>query len=158
MVVKVLINTSVRKLNKVFDYFVPKELENDIKIGKRVSINFGVGVEKANEGIIVKILTDEEFNLQQSKVEKKYKLKEIIDILDEYSYVDEQKLKFAKWISQNYFCNVYDALKLMVPPGTSSINSSKKLKEEYYTVVNLNKNIEDIEEDILTNKIGRAHV
>ena len=41
MIVKVLINTSVSKLNKVYDYKVPVELESKIELGKRVEVSFG---------------------------------------------------------------------------------------------------------------------
>ena len=41
MIVKVLINTSVRSLNKVYDYRVPVELEDKIEIGKRIEVSFG---------------------------------------------------------------------------------------------------------------------
>ena len=43
MLAKILINTSVNTLNKVYDYLVPEELENDVEIGKRVQVSFGRG-------------------------------------------------------------------------------------------------------------------
>ena len=54
MLAKILINTSVNTLNKVYDYLVPEELENEACVGKRVEVSFGRSKEK-NEGIIVKI-------------------------------------------------------------------------------------------------------
>lgn len=156
MVVKVLINTSVKKLNKVFDYGVPAELEQKVVLGKRVSINFGVGLSKVNEGIIVKVISSDEYLESQIKNTKKYKLKNIIDVLDEISYIDEKRLKLAKWMSQIYFCNVYDTLKLMMPPGTNSINSSKNINTNLVTLVVLKKSIEQIEEDIESKKITSA--
>ena len=41
MIVKVLINTSVKKLNKVYDYSVAEDMISNISIGKRVKVNFG---------------------------------------------------------------------------------------------------------------------
>ena len=138
MVVKVLINTSVKTLNKVFDYLVPMDLENDIEIGKRVAVSFGRS-KNQEEGIIVKIIDDEDYE------SKGYELKEISSVLDEYSYIDEDKLSLAKYISHIYFCNVYDALKLMLPPGTGSKNSSKSLKTKKNKRVLLNYSTEEIE-------------
>ena len=43
MIAKILINTSVNSLNKVYDYLVPDDMLNDIEIGKRVSVSFGRG-------------------------------------------------------------------------------------------------------------------
>lgn len=150
-IAKVLINTSVKSLNKVYDYLVPEKMEHDIEIGKRVLVSFGKG-RSDEEAIIVKIeeKTDEELKSYN------YKLKEIIEILDEVSYINESRLKLAKYISFLYFCNVYDALKLMLPPGTKSKNSKKTLNTKQNTLVKLIKNPEEIMEDIENNVITSA--
>ncbi len=140
MIVKVLINTSIPKLNKVYDYLVPKELEEKIEIGKRVEVNFGNNRKLNEEGIIVKI-ENEDYTTN-------YKLKNIIDILDDISYINESRLKLAKYIAHTYFCNVYSVLKLMLPPGTSSKNSKKSLDTKKDTVISLLKSGEDIFQDI----------
>ncbi len=108
MIVSVLINTTVKKLNKVYDYLVKDEDIDKIEIGKRVKVNFGMSKDKFEEGIIVKI--------QDEKYTSKFKLKYVEEVLDEVSYIDESKLKLAKWMAYMYFCNVYDVLKLMLPP------------------------------------------
>lgn len=43
MIAKVLLDVQNIKMNKVFDYLVPNALEKDIKIGKRIIVNFGKG-------------------------------------------------------------------------------------------------------------------
>lgn len=53
-IAKILIHTSVKSLNKVYDYLIPARLEEQAEIGKRVEVNFGRGKNK-EEGIIVKI-------------------------------------------------------------------------------------------------------
>ena len=94
MIVKVLINTSVSKLNKVYDYKVPQELEDKIEIGKRIEVSFG-NKKETEEAIIVKIISDEEFT-------GNYKLKDVIDVIDDVSYINEERLKLAKNISYLY--------------------------------------------------------
>lgn len=148
MIVKVLINTSVKKLNKVYDYSVKEEDISNISIGKRVKINFGRGKDRFEEGIIVKI-EDDSYN-------PKFKLKDIDEILDEISYIDSAKLKLSKWMAYMYFCNVYDTLKLMLPPGTNNISSNKTLKAKQETIVNLNKDMNEILNDIEEGKIKSA--
>lgn len=150
-IAKVLINTSVKSLNKVYDYLVPEKMEQDIKIGKRVLVSFGKG-RSDEEAIIVKI---EEKTAEELK-SYNYKLKEIIELLDEVSYINESRLKLAKYISFLYFCNVYDALKLMLPPGTKSKNTKKSLNTKQNTLVKLIKNPEEIMEDIENNVITSA--
>ena len=147
MLAKILINTSVNTLNKVYDYLVPEELENEVEIGKRVQISFGRG-KNLEEGIIVKI--EEKYD------PPKYKLKSIESVLDDVSYVDEKRLKLAKYIAYVYFCNVYDALKLMLPPGTKSKNSSKSLDTRKDKRVVLIKSADEIMQDIETNVITSA--
>lgn len=147
MLAKILINTSVNTLNKVYDYLVPEELENDAEIGKRVQVSFGRG-KNLEEGIIVKLETKYE--------PPKYKLKEIECFLDDVSYVDEKRLKLAKYIAYVYFCNVYDALKLMLPPGTKSKNSSKSLDTRKDKKVILIKSQDEIMQDIESNVVTSA--
>ena len=149
-IAKILINTSVNTLNKVYDYIIPEFLEDSSILGKRVSVGFGRG-KNLEEGIIVKIEEKSKEEIENNK----YKLKEIVEVLDEYSYIDEKRLKLAKYISYLYFCNVYDALKLMLPPGTKSKNSSKSIKTKQETFIKLIKSrekiISDIESDIVTS-------
>ncbi|MEG2310515.1 MAG: primosomal protein N' [Clostridia bacterium] len=144
MIAKVLINTTVKSLNKVYDYEVPLKLEEEVEMGKRVEVSFGRS--KNQEGIIVKIVPN-------TTSELKYKLKPIIALLDEHSYIDEQKLRLAKYMSKIYFCNVYDALKLMLPPGTSSKKSSKNLNTRQDSALHLVKSVFEIQQDIQNNVI-----
>ncbi len=147
MIAKILINTSVNSLNKVYDYLVPDEMLNDIEVGKRVSVSFGRG-KNLEEGIVVKLV--------ESIENPKYKLKYISSILDDISYIDEKRLKLAKYIAYIYFCNVYDALKLMLPPGTKSKNSSKSIDTRKDNVIILTKSHDEIMQDIQSNIIKSA--
>lgn len=149
-IAKILINTSVRTLNKVYDYLVPNTLEDNVTLGKRVEVQFGRS-RGNEEGIVVKI----EEKTKEELESLGYHLKEIISVLDEESYIDENRLKLAKYMAHIYFCNVYDALKLMLPPGTKSKNSSKSLKTKQNTLVKLAKShdeiMNDIENDVITS-------
>ncbi len=147
MIAKILINTSVNSLNKVYDYLIPENLIGEVEIGKRVQVSFGRGKD-LTEGIIVKL--EEEYE------EPKYKLKEIASVLDDISYIDSARLKLAKYIAYVYFCNVYDALKLMLPPGTKSKNSNKSLETRKDSRVSLIKTPEEIMQDIEADIVKSA--
>ena len=151
MIAKVLINTTVKSLNKVYAYNIPEELLHDAEIGKRVEVSFGRGKD-TTEGIIVKI----EPEVEKKEGIKEYKLKDIISVLDEVSYIDQKRLKLAKYISHIYFCNVYDALKLMLPPGTNSKKSSKILNSKYDIRVELAKSEDEIMQEINSGAIKSA--
>lgn len=138
MVAKVLIDNTSHKLNKVYDYMIKKEDEMLACVGKRVKINFGAGKGSYREGIIVKLI-------EESECDKLDKLKYIDEILDAESFLDETRLKLAKWMSKVYFCNVYSALKLMLPPMPNKKLKQKELVGKQITVAVLKENKEKIE-------------
>ena len=139
MVAEVIIQSNVNKLNKVFDYSIPVEMEDKIKIGSRVLVKFG-NIKKLEDGFVVGI-----------KESSDYDIKNISSIQEDY--IDEYKIKLAKWMSKRYFCNISDCLKLMLPPGRGTKNKSNRAKEKTRLYVELNKDIEDIEFEIENNKI-----
>lgn len=145
MIAKVLIDNSNKKLNKVYDYLVKPEDEERVDIGKRVLVNFGNGKGRSVEGIIVKVILE-------SGDEK---LKYITEILDTESYIDEKKLKLAKWISKMYFCNVYTALKLMLPQSQDKLKE-KKITGKQITIVERAVSFDRIKKDIEEKKITSA--
>lgn len=147
MLVKVLIDNTNKKLNKVYDYLVKEENEKDIEIGKRVLVNFGSGKGRSIEGIIVKIENDSGLSNP--------KLKYIDSVLDKQSYISPLDLKLAKWMSKMYFCNVYQALKLMLPDGGEKLKE-KNITGKQVSIICLNKPREIIENDILEKRITSA--
>lgn len=148
MVVKVLVDNPVMKLNKVYDYVVPEDLTENIDIGKRVVVNFGRGKGKDIYGVIVKI---------EENVEDISKLKEIKSIVDSKSYLDIYKLKLAKWIAKMYFCNVYSAIKLFLPSMTPTSLKNGEIKGKQINVIYLNDTNENIEALIEEGKIKSAN-
>lgn len=147
MIAKILVDRSVKKLNKVYDYKIPNHLEESVAIGKRVKINFGVGKGQDVEGIIVK--------LEDAEIEG-VKYKYILEILDSQSYITPEKLKLAKWMAKIYFCNVYDVLKLMLPPSNKGSLESKDFKGKQAKILGLKLSANIINEDIESGKIKSA--
>ena len=134
MVVGVIINSTAKVLNKVFDYFVPEKLEKIIKIGDRIKIPFGKG-EALKEGFVFEI-----------KEESKFANKYVYSI--EKDGLSEERMILAKLMSRMYFCNIFDCIKLMLPPGTTTNIIENRVKDKVGNFVYLNKDVEDIEEDI----------
>ena len=134
MVVGVIINSTAKVLNKVFDYFVPEKLEKLIKIGDRIKIPFGKG-EALKEGFVFEI-----------KEESKFANKYVYSI--EKDGLSEERMILAKLMARMYFCNIFDCIKLMLPPGTTTNIIENRVKDKVGNFVYLNKDVEDIEEDI----------
>ena len=141
MIAEVIIQSNVKNLNRIFDYKIPSEYEeNAIElIGARVLVPFG-RMKELREGFIVNI-----------KAETEYQVKEIAKI--EERYLDENKINLAKWMSRRYFCNIADGLKLMLPPGTTTKINVNRVKEKNVNFITLKKDPEEIEFDIETGKI-----
>ena len=141
MIAEVIIQSNVKNLNRVFDYKIPIEYEEKAieLIGARVLVPFG-RMKSLEEGFIVNI-----------KEKTEYEVKEIAKV--EEKYLDDAKIKLAKWMSKRYFCNISECLKLMLPPGTTSKDLKNRVKEKSINFVSLLKDEDEIEFDIETKKL-----
>ena len=140
MVAEVIVNSTVKNLNKTFDYHVPVELADTIKLGDRVLLPFG-NLKSLEEGFVVGL-----------KESSDYKVKDIVSIQEGFS-ISEQNIELAKWMAKRYFCNISDAIKMMLPPGTSTKAIHNRIKEKNLNFVYLKKDIEEIEQAIEEKKI-----
>lgn len=141
MIAEVIIQSNVKNLNRIFDYKIPTEYEDEAAnlIGARVLISFG-RMKKLEEGFIVNIKSNTEYDVKEiAKIEEKY--------------LDTNRINIAKWMAKRYFCNVADCLKLMLPPGTTSKINVNRVKEKSINYITLKKDVEEIEFDIEIGKI-----
>lgn len=140
MIAEIIIQSNVKNLNRIFDYRIPVQLEDKVRVGSRVFVPFG-NMKKLEDGFVIGI---KEFS--------EYKVKEIASLQEE-KVLDENRIELAKWMSKRYFCNISDCLKLMLPPGTSSKEISNRTKEKNLNFVTLKKELDEIEEDIELKKL-----
>lgn len=140
MIAEIIINSNVKNLNKTFDYNIPYELQDKVKIGARVFVKFG-NIKKLEEGFVVGI-----------KENSEYKVKDI-EKVEENGYIGKEEVKLAKWMANRYFCNISDCIKLMLPPGTTTKIITNRIKEKTSNYVSLIKEDYEIEEDINSKKI-----
>ena len=136
MVAEVIINRSAKKLNKTFDYNIPKELSDFIIVGSKVLVPFG-NSKTLQEGYVIGI-----------KQSSEYEVKDIVKLEDNLT---DLQIWLAKWMAKRYFCNVSDCIKLMLTPGTNGNN--KKVQDKIINTVYLKKNYEEIEFEIDIGKI-----
>ena len=140
MIAQIIINSNAKDLNKTFDYEIPEDLQEKVKIGSRVLVPFG-RMKKLEEGFVIgfKEISD-------------YKTKQIAKV-EEDNFLNEEKVKLAKWMARRYFCNVSDSLKLMLPPGTATKKIENRVKDKVSKFVYLKKDKEEIEFEIENEKI-----
>jgi len=133
MFAEVILNNNAKALNKIFDYQVPKELEEKVHIGARVLVPFGRS-KKIEDGFIISL-----------KGNSEYANKDIVSI-ENQDFMTEEKINFAKLMARKYFCNISECIKLMLPPGTGSKEIDSRVKEKMGNFVYLSKEKVEIEE------------
>lgn len=139
MVAEVIIDTSVKSLNKTFDYEIPTDLSDKVIVGSRVFVPFG-NQKNLEEGIVVKI-----------KEMSEYKVKEIKGLQKEQ--IKSEYISLAKWMSYRYFCNIAECLKLMLPPGRTAKDITKRVNEKTVNCFEINKSKDEIREALDKNLI-----
>ena len=137
MVAEIIINSSVKVLNRIFDYEIPENMNVDL--GSRVFVSFG-NKKTLDEGIVIGI-----------KEKSEYKVKPILKLQE--GKIEKEKIELSKWMSKRYLCNVSDCLKLMLAPGTTNKNIDLRVKEKTVNLIMLAKDNYEVEEDIENGKI-----
>ncbi len=138
MIAEVIINRGAKKLNRTFDYNIPKELEELILVGSKVLVPFGNG-GKLTEAFVVGLKETSAF--------------EVKDIAKLEENLSNKQIALAKWMAKRYFCNVSDCIKLMLTPGTRNKNKEKRIQDKTINCVYLKKDREEIEFEIEIGKL-----
>ena len=135
MIAEVIIDRPAKKLNRTFDYNIPKNLEELVIIGSTVLVPFG-NTKTLEEAYVIGI-----------KEKSEYQVKDIVKV--NLNLTDNQ-IRLAKWMSKKYFCNISECIKLMSQPGTKRKN---EVKDKKINTVHLKKEIDEIEFEIQTGKV-----
>lgn len=122
MIVGVLVQLSNRNIDKVFDYLIPKELEQDIKIGIRVEVPFGY---QKLEGFILEI-----------KKESTANLKKIISIIDKDIVLNDELLNLGKTMQKNTLSTLISCYQVMLPKALKAKHGNivTKKYDIYYKI------------------------
>ena len=67
MYAEIIINSNAKALNRIFDYIVPKSMEDTIKIGARVFVPFGKG-KKLEDGFVINLKDVSEIVEKEGKI------------------------------------------------------------------------------------------
>lgn len=103
MIVGVLVELSNKNIDKMFEYSVPVELEDKIKVGIRVSVPFG---RMTLEGFVLEI--------KDSKSTEK-ELRNIIDIVDLDIVLNDELLELGKKIQDKTLATLISCYQVMLP-------------------------------------------
>lgn len=130
MIIEVLVELSHRNIDKTFDYLVPIELEEKIKVGIRVLVPFG---NQKLEGFVLKIKNKNDSNID---------LKEIIDVVDDEVILNEELLKLGKYISDSTLSTLISSYQVMLPKALKA-KKNVKISKKFNTYICLNHNQEE---------------
>ncbi len=136
MYAQVIIDANHKEVDRVFDYRIAKEWENQLKIGVRVMVPFGQRNTKT-EGYVIDIV--------QTTDVPENKLKTILEVLDDGKPVfTPSTLALAKWMQKTYFCTLNQCLQAIMPAGirTKSIwfvESKCKSQDDIPTALSQNE-------------------
>jgi len=104
----VVLNHKSAMVDKPFSYEVTEDLYNDVKVGMRVVVPFGVH-NHPTKAIVLEIEdTNEKFD---------FKVKHIIQVLDDKPIITEEMIDLAFSIKEKYLCLLNEALHPFIPPG-----------------------------------------
>ena len=92
MFAEIIINSNAKALNRIFDYIVPNDFENEIKIGTRVLVPFG-RASKLEDGFVIALKETSQFAVKQ------------ISQMDKKESLTEENIVLAKLMARKYFCN-----------------------------------------------------
>lgn len=123
MIAKIVVNHDSKKVDKFFDYSVPEDILDTVKVGSRVIVPFGAA-NAPKEGYVM------EFAHKPAKKE----LKSIISYEDDV--FDAEMAELISWMRDKYMCSYLDAIRVIVPSGISI------KQEEWVVLVKENPNDE----------------
>jgi len=110
----IIVNISHEALDKSFQYKIPSRLDGIIRVGDLVSIPFGRGNRTIN-GYVLEITDKPEYDPAKQK--------EVINIITDASLVENNLIRLALWMKENYGSTMITALKTVLP-------IKKKIKEK----------------------------
>ncbi len=94
-----------RNAARIFSYAVPEKFEKEIKAGMLAEIPF------RNKNV-----TGAVYKIKENKTEEvKYKLKDIINMLDEKINLSDQQIRLAEFIADYYCAPISLVIKIMIP-------------------------------------------
>lgn len=127
-IVKVYIEHPLMQLNTTFDYFYNGE--KDISKGVRVIVPFR---SQQVIGFVDAVIDDADIKEYEQKIG--YRIKGIIDVIDEYPLINEELSSLAKWLSKMTVSPLISCFNAMLPPSLKPHSNFKKIVSQNWVRV-----------------------
>ena len=138
MVALVLVEVMSRAVDKTFSYNIPKDLIDDVAVGKRVVVPFG---RKQVEGFVLEIVYD---------ITSDYQLKDIISVNNDI-VLTEELLSLGRAVSYSTLAPLISCYQAMLPKALK-IKQKKEITkkyETYYKVIDNSFKLSDKQAEIV---------
>ena len=103
---EVIVDISVKSLDRPFQYIVPQELIEEAEVGALVKVPFGNG-NRTMKGYIIGLSTEPAYDIAKTK--------SILEIVKQGVVAESHLLSLAYWIKENYGATMNDAIKVVLP-------------------------------------------
>lgn len=104
---QVLVDRPARSLDRAFSYAVPEALRERVQVGSYVLVPFG---QQALPGFVVGFATTPPPGVR---------VKDLYGLLLDTPLFDDNLMALAEWTAAQYAATVADALRLLLPPGST---------------------------------------
>ena len=112
----IIVDISHEKLDKTFQYLIPRELADEVRVGVLVEIPFG---NRSITGYVVELTDEAEFEVSR--------LKPITGVKKGSVPIESQLIELAGWMRKNYGGTMNQALKTVIPIKQKTKAIEKKI-------------------------------
>ncbi|HHT16396.1 MAG TPA: primosomal protein N' [Papillibacter sp.] len=126
-VARTAVSVATYHIDRPYDYKIPPELDGRVQPGMRVVIPFGQG-NRRTEGLVLSVMEDTGQRV----------LKNIDTVVDDAPVLSPEMIKLAVWMSERFFCTVYDAAKAMLPSGLWLKDGAPRVSDKVVKIAALN--------------------
>ena len=118
----IIVDNRSSQVDRPFTYQIDSDMAHIVKEGMRVVIPFGRG-NKLIKGLVISIEDNKDLD---------YKIKSIVDVLDDKPLISNNLIQLSLWIKDRYLASYIDSFQPCLPPGDfKEVNTVVELREDY---------------------------
>ena len=121
----IIVDITSEKLDRTFQYIIPREMVSILKPGMQVKVPFG-SVGRTIRGYVIQITEYPSFEIE--------KMKEILEVEDNGNSIECRLIALAAWMRKQYGSTMIQALKTVLP-----VKQKVKQREERWISLKISK-------------------
>lgn len=146
MYAKVIVDITHEKLDKVFEYGIPSELEGVLQVGMEVIVPFGKGNRETNGYVI---------GISETCQYEANKVKSILRLAEKRMAIEGKLVALAGWMKEHYGGTMIQSLKTVLPIKKEE---KQKIKRYVRLLLSQEEGKEKLEEYLKKNQKARVRV